>query len=475
MGKKVLKLLSILLFVAFLIQCSFTPEYKRPEIILPSSLYLENGTTQIKDRWWEEFKDSDLNKLVEEALKNNEDLLIATARIEQALANLGFFRAELFPYIGYESELSRSKLSESYSKNEKNLDYKLSLAGFVSYEIDLWSKLRNQEKASLARLYSAKAEKEAFKITLISNIVTTYFNLIAIQKQFEIAEQYLEKLREIYEFRKKQYQNGLINELVVEQAKAEYEGTKIKVETLKNQKELLKTSLSLLIGRSPKELFEDNDFNLRKNLPQPLRPPSMLPSDLLERRPDIIAAEEKLKAANFEIGVAKAAYFPKIALTGALGYQSNELAHLITHGSSFWNLGLLIGGTVWDFGRIKFQVELKEAQKKEALYFYIKTVKTAFKEVYDALTNIQASEKKLQAQRQQVVTLKKVLELAEKKFENGLIDYLTVLDTQRNYLNALLNLVQYEVDLLNGYVFLYKALGGGFSLPKETSLTPPSN
>jgi len=120
-------------------------------------------------------------------------------------------------------------------------------------------------------------------------------------------------------------------------------------------------------------------------------------------------------------------------------------------------------------------VELKEAQKKEALYFYIKTVKTAFKEAYDALTNIQASEKKLQAQRQQVVTLKKVLELAEKKFENGLIDYLTVLDTQRNYLNALLNLVQYEVDILNGYVFLYKALGGGFSLPKETSLTPPSN
>lgn len=460
----------IFLFVlTVLAQCSLVPEYKRPEIWLPTSVFLENGTTKIEDRWWEEFKDQDLNLWVEEALKNNEDLLMAVARVEQALATLGFHRSELWPYLKYEAESLRGRSPET-SENKGGTDYRFYLAGLVSYEIDLWGKLRAQEKASLARLLSTQAEREALRVALISNVISTYFNLIATERQIEIAREHLEILREIYEFRKKQYQNGLINELVVEQARAEYEGTKIRVETLKNQKELLKTSLSLLTGKSPKELFEDKDLKLKKNLPQPLKLPSMLPSDLLERRPDIIAAEEKLKAANFEVGVAKAAYFPRITLTGALGYQSNELIHLITQASSFWNLGILMGGTLLDFGRTKAQVEIKEAQKKEALHLYVKTVRTAFKEVYDALISIQTSEKKLRAQKEQVATLKKVLELAEKKFENGLVDYLTVLDAQRNYLNALLNSVQYEVEWLNSYVFLYKALGGGFSLSKTKAL-----
>lgn len=466
MKKGIFKVLIVLFTITVLAQCSLVPEYRRPEIILPTSGFLENGTTGVEDRWWEGFKDQDLNSLVEEALKSNEDLLIAAARIEQALANLGFYRAELLPYFRYEAEFLRNRSAET-SETKGRTDYKFYVAGLVSYEIDLWGKLRAQEKAGLARLFSTQAEREALRVVLISNVITTYFNLIATEKQIEIAEKHLERLKEIYEFRKKQHQNGLVNELVVEQAKAEYEGTKIRVETLKNQKELLKTSLSLLIGKSPKELFEDKGFNLKKDFPQPLRLPSMLPSELLERRPDIVAAEEKLKAANFEVGVARAAYFPRITLTGAFGYQSNELIHLITHASSFWNIGILVGGTLVDFGRTKAQVELKEAQKKEALHLYIKTVKTAFKEVYDALINIQTSERKLQAQKEQVSTLKRVLELAEKKFENGLVDYLTVLDAQRNYLNALLNSVQYEVDVLNSYVFLYKALGGGFSLSKE--------
>lgn len=455
---RILILFSVLTVLA---QCSLVPEYKRPEVPLPTSIFLENGTIKIEDRWWEEFKDQDLNLLVEEALKNNEDLLIAAARVEQAFATLGLHRAELWPYLRYEAEALRRKSPET-SENKEGTDYRFYLAGLVSYEIDLWGKLRAQEKASLAKLLSTQAEKEALRVVLISNVITTYFSLIATERQMEIAKEHLERLREIYEFRKKQYQNGLVNELVVEQAKAEYEGTKIRIETLQNQRELLRTSLFLLLGKSPKELYENKEINLKKTLPQPLKPPSMLPSDVLERRPDIIAAEERLKAANFEIGVAKAAYFPKIALTGAFGYQSNELVHLVTHASSFWNVGILVGGTLLDFGRTRAQVELKEAQKREALHFYIKTVRTAFKEVYEALISIQTSERKLQAQREQVSTLKKVLELAEKKFENGLVDYLTVLDAQRNYLNALLNSVQYELELLNSYVFLYKALGGGF-------------
>ncbi|QER42255.1 efflux transporter outer membrane subunit [Thermodesulfobacterium sp. TA1] len=456
------KLISLGLSTVIFFGCSLAPELKKPEIPLPQSLRLENSTAILTDRWWQNFNDPYLNQLVEEALKENDDLLIAQARVEQALATLGGLKAQLYPYVGYQGSAQRGRTSEYSSPYGGQTDYLFSLSGLVSYELDLWGKLRNQEKAGLARLLSSKANQEALKISLISNVVSTYLNLISVNLQLKTAEEYTEKLRETYLYRQTQFQHGLVNELVVEQAKAEYESARLRVETLKNRRETLKTALSLLLGRTPKEIFE-KDLLVQRELPLPLKPPSVLPSELLTRRPDIIAAEEALKAVNFEIGVAKAAYFPSISLTGALGYKSNELANLITHSASFWSLGASLVGPILDFGRTKSQIELKEAQKKEALYNYLKTVKTAFKEVYDALAAVEAAEKKLEAQKEQIASLEKVLTLSEKKFEQGLVDYLVVIDAQRSHLNAKLNLIQLQTDLLNAYVSLYKALGGGYS------------
>lgn len=460
MKKSKLTILGLSMFLVF--GCSLAPELKKPDLPLPQSIRLENGTVSLTDNWWKNFDDPYLNQLVEEALKANDDLMIAQSRVEQALAMLGNLRAQLYPYFGYQGQAERGRISEYTGSTGGKTDYSFSLSGLVSYEIDLWGKLRNQEKAGLARLLSAKANQEALKISLIANVVSTYLNLTSTTLQLKTAEDYAEKLRETYEYRKTQFQKGLVSKIVVEQAKAEYESAKLTVETLKNQREVLKTVLSVFLGRSPKEIFEKN-FLVRQDLPQPLKPPSVLPSEVLVRRPDIIAAEETLKAANFEIGVAKSAYFPSISLTGALGYKSNELSNLITHSASFWNLGLSLAGPILDFGRTKSQVELKEAQKREALYTYVKTVKTAFKEVYDALVAIETAEKKLEVQKERLASLEKVLSLSEKKFEQGLVDYLVVIDAQRNYLNAKLNLIQLQTDLLNAYVNLYKALGGGYS------------
>lgn len=461
------KVLSIIL-ILFLYGCSLAPEYKKPEIPLPESLKIEerisNNNTKTKPidvKWWEEFKDSFLNKLIDEALKNNDDLKIYAQRVEQAFANLKFTKAELYPNLTYSASAQRRRQSEEMYEFMAGMENVFSLSVGVSYEIDLWNRLRNEEKASFSRFLATKAERDAFEISLISNVASFYFNLIAVEKQLKTAEDFLKIQQDIYEFRKKQFLKGLIDELVVEQAKAEYEGTKLRVENLKNQKENLKTALAILIGRNPKELFE-KEIMVEKDLPEPLPIPEALPSSILQKRPDIIAAEERLKASNFEIGVARAAYFPLINLTGAYGFESMELSNLIKHSASIWNLGAIITGTLFDFGRTKSIVELKEAEKKEALYNYVKTVKTAFKEVYDALVNISLTYNKISSQQDRVNTLKKVVELSEKKFERGLVDYLTVLDAQRNYLDSQLSLISLKAELLNNYVYLYKALGGGW-------------
>lgn len=441
--------------------CSFTPELKKPDMELPSTLKLDTSGLQpsaysFQPQWWKQFNDPVLDKLIEEALKNNDDLLIAASRIEQAGAILGISSAELYPLITAGGSLTRSEASEEIHNGGTRNTFTLS--GMVSYEIDLWGKLRNKKKADLSRLLATKAARDSFEISIISTVANTYFNLISIERQLKTAEEIMLRLKDIYELRQKQFRHGIIDELTLEQSRAEYESTRILVETLKAQKESVKSGLTILLGKSPKELFESK-LDISSALPEKMPLPPVLPSELLLKRPDIAQAEENLKAANFEIGVARASYFPSIALTGSAGLQSNELNNLIQSSATFWNIGAVAAGTVLDFGRAKSTVMLREAQKKEALIQYVKTVRAAFKEVYDAIINLEQSLKRLDAQKEQLNSLEKVVTLAEKKYDRGLTDYLTVLDSQRGYLNARLNLIRLQTEVINNHIFLFKALG----------------
>ncbi|MDW8136461.1 MAG: multidrug efflux RND transporter permease subunit [Thermodesulfobacterium sp.] len=459
-GKKLFFLIFLFIFKA----CSLAPEFKKPEVDLPSEIRVPKveNTTSVNLYWWKEFKDPFLEELIEVALKNNEDLLMAGARVDQALALLQATGTELYPSFYYSGEVLRQRLSEETLNPLGGRTYTtFSLSSLVSYELDLWGRLKNQQKAALSNYLATKAGKEALQISIISSVATTYFELISLEKQIKIAQDFLEKHRHIYEFRKLQFKNGLIDELVVKQAKAEYEATQILLEDLKNRKERVKALLALLTGLSPKELFE-KEIKIKEEFPKPLPIPAMLPSEILQRRPDLVEAEERLKAANFEVGVARSLYFPRIFLTGGIGFQSEELANFIRGSATVWNLGISLIGPLFDFGRIKSEIEFKEAQKREALGQYLKTVKTAFREVYEALSNLEASYEKLSSQIAQVETLERVLELSEKKYTRGLVNYLVVLDAQRNLLKAKLNLVSLEFERLKNYVFLYKALGGGW-------------
>ncbi len=444
--------------------CSFAPKYTKPQINLPpDTVAVADDSAAINTEWWKNYKDENLNLLIVEALKNNDDLKLAVARIEEARHRLGFAEADRFPVINANATGARQKTSKeaSLSGREYTNNY-FSLSASVAYELDLWGKIKNRKDAALSALFSTKAGKDALKLSLVSNAATVYFNLISLGRQIQTTENMLKSYKGIYEFRMKQYEHGVLDEMVVLQAKAQYDSVKILLENLKEQDAVLKSTLSLLLGRTPDEIFyKFHDINT--NLPEPIAVPALLPSLLLENRPDIVQAEEAVKAANFQIGSAKAAYFPSISLTGALGLHSFELDNLMQSSARMWNIGGNLLEPIVDFGRINSNVNISEAQQKEAVIEYVKAVKTAFKEVYDALIKIKTSNNKLSAQKEELKALERVLTLANKKYDVGVVDYLTVLDAQRGYLNASLNLISYQTEVINNQVVLYKVLGGGWT------------
>lgn len=451
---------SVILSLIFISGCSLTPEYARPKVDLPERI--GGDVKGIERDWWKGFGDETLNALIREAVKNNDDLKLATARIEEAMARLDLAGSNLYPTAFLKSEVSREETSSEISKNPfsgTSNNFIVSLP--VSYEIDLWKKIRNRRDAALSTLLATRAAMDTIQISLISNVITTYFNIVSIRLQIETTEEILKRYREIYEFRLKQFKHGLVDEIVPQQAKAEYESTRVILETLKEEEKILLSSLSLLLGREPKEIFT-SDYSPSGDLPHPIPIPSLLPSELLNQRPDIVKAEEELKAANLEIGVARAAYFPDISLTGFMGIQSDELKNLFQSSAGIWSIGANLTTPLIDANRIRSNIRITEARQKQAVIIYVRTVKTAFKEVYDALNRLERVRARLEAQQEALKALEDLLSLATRRYERGLTEYITVLDAQRGYLNARLRLISLKTELLNNQITLYKALGGGW-------------
>ncbi|MCS7149530.1 MAG: multidrug efflux RND transporter permease subunit [Caldimicrobium sp.] len=447
----------------FISSCSVKDTNKPPTLLLPDRVVTNfKMEGEIKERFWEDFNDNFLNTIIEEALKNNDDLQIASTNVEQALKKLAYIERERLPVINYGAQIKRERTSEKALNprpGETSSTFQLSLA--VNYEIDLFSRLNNQEKAFFHQYLASLAGKKALEITLITTIIHSYFNLITTERKIQIAEKFAEKQREIYEFRVKQRERGLTDELPVFQAKGEWENTKVLLENLKGERELYRDIISLLLGYQPKDIFEKK-IPIRDTLPTPLNIPAFLPSTLLERRPDILQAEHQLKAYEYEVALVKAEYFPKINLTSILGLQSMELSNLLKTSARYWNLAAFATGVALDFGRIKTQIEFKEAQKREALYQYVKAVKTAFFEVSSALTELETIEKKLQEIETKRQTLEELYQFTKRKYEAGLINYLNVLDSERQLLSTLLELESLKGEKLKKQVYLIKTMGGGF-------------
>ncbi|MEF3255885.1 MAG: TolC family protein [Deferribacterales bacterium] len=451
----------ITLIIAFIAGCSFTPKLEINTPPVPDKIDNVTGVVgevDINTEWWKIFNDEKLNKIVDEVIQNNRDIKSATLRVSLALANLGIEDANLYPSVNINAGVSRSSVSKEVSPYREMILNNYNIGASVSYEIDFWGKLRAQKGVAVSQYNASIYDKQTLMISVVSSAVNIYFNIVTLKKQIDVMDKYISMYEETYNYRKKQYENGLISDYTLKQTEVQLLNAKAQVVSMKQSLEQLKSSLSLLAGRNPKDIFE-KDISTTNELMVEVRLPIISSKALLER-PDIKAAIERVKSSNFNIGTAKALYYPNISLTGSLGFASNELGNLAQSSANFWSLGSVIYFPLLDFGRIKNSVKKSEISLDIAINEYEKVVQNAFKEVYDILNSIRFLNEKKEVKLKEIKNLEEVLAISKRYYDVGRISIFEVLENDRYLLNRKMEMISIENDILNSYVNLYKALGG---------------
>ena len=459
----------ILIFFAAvaLAGCMVGPDYKRPTLDMPQSWRFEEAAAKdtANTEWWGQFDDPVLNDLIRIALQENKDAKIAAARVEQFLGQYGTTRAALFPQVGAAASASRERTSlntgptplEKISNVDRTFNnYEIYLN--AAWEIDLWGKLRRATEAARADLLSTEEARRAVILTLVSSVAGSYVNLRDLDKQYEIAKQTAGVREKSYKLFKLRFEGGVISELELMQVKSEYEDALSRIPFYEKLIAQQENALSVLLGRNPQSIPRG------KSIDELLLPviPAGLPSDLLANRPDIRQAEQDLVAANANIGVAKAQYFPTISLTGFLGYASSDLSKLFTSPAFTWAYGAPITAPIFTAGAISGQVKAAEAVQQQLLIRYQQAIQGAFREMDDALVDQKRSREQLEAQGRQVESLGQYARIARLRFDEGYTSYLEVLDAERSLFNAQLSYAQTQGTIFQSLVNVYKAMGGGW-------------
>ncbi|OBU84513.1 efflux transporter outer membrane subunit [Chromobacterium subtsugae] len=448
--------------------CAVGPDYSRPKVELPAAQAGAQAPALDAD-WWQRFDDPALNQLIEEAVKSNLDLQAAAARVEQAAAQAGIARAALLPSLGANAGYQSGRTSALTTSPGTPLVNDVRAANLTAaWELDLWGKLRRSNEAARAGYIASRYDRDAAQLALTAQVAQTYFQLRALDAQLDIAKRTLQSREESLKLQTKRFHGGLISELDQRQAEAEAAAARASVPQIARSLEQTETALGVLLGHSPKQLAS-GDLTRGKDINSLASPPDVpadLPASLLERRPDVASSEQQLIAANARIGVAKAAYFPSINLTGALGSQSLSLDGLFTGPARTWGFAANLAAPIFNFGATGYGVDAASAGQKQALAQYQKSVQSAFKDALDSLAANSAARDIVQAQTTQLAALNRTLKLAGLRYDNGYSSYLDVLDAQRNSFQAELNLVSAKLDRLNTTIGVYKALGGGWQAPK---------
>lgn len=434
--------------------CSFAPKLEVPQVEAPASV----EALQVEEKWWKVFGDEQLNILIEEVLKNSDDLRLSALKVLRARQIYGLSDANLYPTLNANANASRQKTSAEVSpyKSKEFSDHSLGLT--LQYEIDFWGKLANQKEANWSSYLATKASARIVKNSLIHESVLAYVNLATLEDKLNVVNETIKSYEQSYDYRLKQYNAGVINELVLNQATAQLSNTKALKVSLLEAKELQISALRLLL---PKEYFE-GESALKANMLNSLSIPKGIPSNILENRPDVYEALENLKAKNALIGVEKASYFPSISLTGSYGLQSEELGNILQSSANRWFFGPSLNVPIFDFDRIKTKVSISETDLKSAAVSYEYTIKKAYKEVYDAIAKQNGAKSRSVFQDEEYNAFKKSLDIVTKRFDSGVSSYLEVLDAQRGTLNAKLSVISSKQALLNAQAEFFRALGGGW-------------
>ncbi len=452
--------------------CTVGPNYKRPQVAIPenfrapSPLPAPQAASLADLKWFEVFHDQQLQSLIRTALAQNYDLREAVARVEEARASLGATRSNQFPQVSASGDLQVERLSRdgqfplspSFLPNQNRI-YGEGGLNLLSFEIDLWGRLRRATEAARANLLNAEWNQKTVMSTLVSQVATDYFQLVELDAELQISQSTLQSRRDSLKLTQDRQRGGVATLLDLRQAEELVYTASESIPQLQQQIEQTDDQISLLLGKNPQSI--EIAHGLRDDSVPP-EVPSGLPSALLERRPDIRAAEQSLVAANADIGVAKAAFFPQITLTGNIGGQSSTLANLFSGPDGVWSFVPQITQPIFTAGRLKSNLQLAKAQREEMQAAYEKSIQTAFQEVSDALIAHQRTRESRVEQEHLVTALEDRKRLAYARYTGGVDTQLNALDADRDLLSAELTLAQIRYAELTSVVQLYKALGGGW-------------
>ncbi len=441
--------------------CKLGPSYKRAKIVTPENYHYSMNQDSIGNiEWWTMFNDPDLDTLVNYALDSSLDVLTMASRVEQARYNLGYTKADQWPNFGLQAGASRGNFSNVKMPSINN---NFSAGVNMAWEIDFWGKYRSLSDAAKAEYLATEFGMKTLQISVITEVIKTYYLLLDYKARYEIAKKTLESRSQYLDIIQQKFKGGIIAEIDVNQAQMQKAIAESSIPVYERLIAKTEHGLSILIGENPGEIISNHTIF---NVEIPTQVPNGLPSELLERRPDILQSEMLLKAQNEKISTAIAMRFPSFTLSGFLGGASDELNSFTTGGAA-WNIGAGLLGPIFNFNKNKRRVQIERAKTEQALFQYKKTILNAFREVEDALVDIKTYKQEIISRQAHYTAADNAQNLSQQRYDKGVTSYLEVLETQRQAFESELNLSKTKQEFINSYILLYKAVGGGWISKEE--------
>ncbi|HET6349485.1 MAG TPA: efflux transporter outer membrane subunit, partial [Candidatus Krumholzibacteria bacterium] len=426
-----------------------------------TTFYADSSTASADTAWWELFGDTVLTNLVTTGIMDNTDVRAAAARVEELMGRYGVTKSDFFPKIDATGNAARGQFGsglEDTGNGPRPTGNAFSVDLGATWEVDLWGRIRRANEAAKANLLASEAARRGVVLSTAALIANSYIDLLALDRQLEIARQTAESRQHALDLFAQRRAKGDLSDLEYSQAESEYWLAKSQIPVFQKQITFVEDTINFLLGRNPQPIMRGSVID---SLALPAVPVGV-PSSLLERRPDVVFAEEQLRAANARIGVARSLYFPTISLSGLLGVASNDLSHLFDTDAGVWNVSGSVFQPIFHWGEIGGEVKASEGVQKQALYGYVGTVRNAFRETEDALTNRTRTGEQLEAQAGRVKALALYARLARMRYDEGVTDYLEVLDAERSLFSSELDYTRTQAELYKSVVDIYRVMAGGW-------------
>ncbi len=451
---------------ALLTGCALTPDYQRPALDIPVTYHvdseqasaIEPGESIANLAWWQVFEDAQLQSLIRSALVENKDISVALSRVAQASFQLTSTRANQYPFFDISAGATRGRQSQLLVPGA-SIEESFLVMGNLSFELDLWRKLSRSTESARASLLASEAVQRHVALSIVANVASAYLLLLDLDERLLIARRTVESRQGSLAIIQARFDRGVRPELDVNQAQIELAVAEVAVATFQRQIAQTENALAILLGRNPGAIKRGSSLKEQQLLPEI---PIGLPSELLQRRPDVVAAEQTLHAETALIGVAEALRYPSLSLTGSYGALSDDLSDLNDSDAESWGVAGSLFAPIFNWGQLKAQSEAQRARAEQALHTYEATLQQAFREVADALVAVHTYRQEYQAYRRQVSAARNAERLSQARYDAGVVDYLEIQEVSRSLFNAELNESQSYQSVMNALVELYQTLGGGW-------------